>query len=116
MCTKGPLIIKLLHHSYYKKKIILEYEGKSETIQSESHIRDVVHNATLRLVKEKKVIKTDVLLTLFVKKKGFRDLMVVDLPGLIPTGNNYEIIRGIFFLFLNQNLFMLLVLWDLNEL
>ena len=99
ICTRVPLVMRLLNHSSPRPELYLEYNEKIVPTDEE-HVSEAINLATEEIAGDGKGIsKTP--LTLVVKKTGVPDLTMVDLPGItrVPVRdqpeNIYDQIRDI---------------------
>ena len=99
ICTRVPLVMRLLNHSSPRPELYLEYNEKTVPTDEE-HVSEAINLATEEIAGDGKGIsKTP--LTLVVKKNGVPDLTMVDLPGItrVPVRdqpeNIYDQIRDI---------------------
>ncbi|XP_019226328.1 PREDICTED: putative dynamin-related protein 4A [Nicotiana attenuata] len=106
-CTRVPVLIKLQNHHSCKLEFSLEFDGKTRTLRSSTDDDDEwcvaleISRATNTIAGSTNGISNNPL-TLILKKKGFPNLTIVDLPG-IPTLDeaNKEIYERIHQMILN---------------
>ncbi|XP_060189079.1 putative dynamin-related protein 4A [Lycium barbarum] len=83
-CTRVPILIKLQNHHSPKLEFSLEFDGKERTTSTDyNDVALEITRATKEIAGTTSGISNKAL-TLILKKNGFPDLTIVDLPG-IPT-------------------------------
>ncbi|XP_076895678.1 dynamin-related protein 4C-like isoform X2 [Bidens hawaiensis] len=81
ICTRMPLIMRLMHQHNPEPEYRLEFKNKTVKIKDESQISEAISKATVEVSGDSKGI-SHVPLTLVVKKSGVPDLTMIDLPGI----------------------------------